>query len=378
MRAPRRGPRRRSPAAPRRGRRRRRRRPCGLRSASSSARASPQLVESMLLALEQARRCRRPRVARRTVATAPWPGTAAKPSAPRHGQRPVSGGAHDRPAASGCSLSVSTAAAERQRLSASSTPSSDGDADDLRPPLGERAGLVEDDGVDAAICSSATAFLKRMPRCAPSPVPTMIAVGVARPSASGQVITTTVMAKSSAVETPAPAGPSQTRKVSAPPTSATRTSQKAARSARRCAGALQFCASCTSLTICASAVSAPTALARARSAPLPLIVAPISGSPGCLRDRHALAGDHRLVHVALALEHLGVDRHLGARPDQEDVADDAPRWSAPRRSRRRGRRRPSAAPGRAARGSASLAPPRARISNQWPSSTKAARKAAAS
>ena len=46
--------------------------------------------------------------------------------------------------------------------------------------------------------SSAAAFLNSTPRRAPSPVPTMIAVGVARPSASGQVTTTTVMANSSA------------------------------------------------------------------------------------------------------------------------------------------------------------------------------------
>ena len=49
-----------------------------------------------------------------------------------------------------------------------------------------------------AACSIAIAFLNRIPRCAPSPVPTMIAVGVASPSASGQVMTTTVIANSSA------------------------------------------------------------------------------------------------------------------------------------------------------------------------------------
>ncbi len=53
--------------------------------------------------------------------------------------------------------------------------------------------------------SSASAFLTRMPLLAPSPVPTMIAVGVARPSASGQVITTTVIANSIAVASVRPA-----------------------------------------------------------------------------------------------------------------------------------------------------------------------------
>ena len=40
--------------------------------------------------------------------------------------------------------------------------------------------------------------LMRMPSCAPTPVPTMTAVGVARPSAQGQEITTTLMPNSEA------------------------------------------------------------------------------------------------------------------------------------------------------------------------------------
>ena len=49
-----------------------------------------------------------------------------------------------------------------------------------------------------AAVSRAVAFLNSRPRLAPRPVPTMIAVGVAKPRASGQVTTTTVMANSSA------------------------------------------------------------------------------------------------------------------------------------------------------------------------------------
>ncbi|VVB99371.1 Uncharacterised protein [uncultured archaeon] len=41
------------------------------------------------------------------------------------------------------------------------------------------------------ICSSASASFIRMPFCAPMPVPTMIAVGVASPNAQGQAITST-------------------------------------------------------------------------------------------------------------------------------------------------------------------------------------------
>ena len=91
-----------------------------------------------------------------------------------------------------------------------------------------------------AACSSATAFLNRMPRLAPRPVPTMIAVGVARPSASGQVMTTTRDREQRARpghrpaddEVPDQEGAERRRR------SATRTSQKAARSASRCAGSL--------------------------------------------------------------------------------------------------------------------------------------------
>jgi hypothetical protein len=96
--------------------------------------------------------------------------------------------------------------------------------------------------------SIADAFLNSTPRFAPSPVPTMIAVGVARPSASGQVITTTVIANRIAVGSVAPAS-SQTTSVNVPPMSATSTSQNAARSASRCPGAFEACASWTSATI---------------------------------------------------------------------------------------------------------------------------------
>ena len=81
--------------------------------------------------------------------------------------------------------------------------------------------------------SSAVAFLNRIPRFAPSPVPTMIAVGVARPSASGQVITTRVIAKSMAALNGRSLNASQAASVSSPPISATKTNQNAARSARR-------------------------------------------------------------------------------------------------------------------------------------------------
>ena len=42
---------------------------------------------------------------------------------------------------------------------------------------------------------------------------------------------------------------------------------------------------------------------------------------GRLVHREALARDHRLVEIAVAFDHLGVDRHLGARADQQQVTD---------------------------------------------------------
>ncbi|GIU99604.1 MAG: hypothetical protein KatS3mg014_1220 [Actinomycetota bacterium] len=130
--------------------------------------------------------------------------------------------------------------------------------------------------------SSAPASLNRIPRRAPIPVPTMIAVGVASPSASGHAMTITVIANRSAVSNEDPMNQNHVAKVASPPPSATSTSQNAARSARRCAGAFELCAACTRATICASAVSDPTFVARARREPSRLIVAPIRGSPGRL------------------------------------------------------------------------------------------------
>jgi len=48
------------------------------------------------------------------------------------------------------------------------------------------------------VSSSEAAVLKRMPFFAPRPLPTMIATGVARPSAHGQLMTSTEMPRASA------------------------------------------------------------------------------------------------------------------------------------------------------------------------------------
>ncbi len=100
----------------------------------------------------------------------------------------------------------------------------------------------------------------------------------------------------------------------------------------------------TSRAICASAVSAPTLVARTTRRPVVLIVAPATSEPGADLDRHRLAGQHRLVDRRRALDDDAVGRDLLARPDDEQVADRelARRGRAP--PRRRGARVPPSRP----------------------------------
>ena len=95
------------------------------------------------------------------------------------------------------------------------------------------------------------------------------------------------------------------------------------RSASRWTGALPVCASVTSLAICASAVSAPTRVARTTSRPPALTRAPATVVAGLLLDRHGLAGQQRLVDGARALLDDAVGGDLLARADDEAVADAA-------------------------------------------------------
>ena len=175
--------------------------------------------------------------------------------------------------------------------------------------------------------SSTSGPLMRMPSCAPRPVPTMSAVGVARPSAHGQAMIRTATAAVNAAGSPAPV-PSQKPRVATASASTTGTKTPEIRSASRCTSALPFCASSTSRAIWASWVSAPTRVARTTSRPPALTVAPATASPGRDLDRHGLAGQHR-----------GVDGR-GALDDRRR------RWRSSRRGgRRSGRRRPARRPG---------------------------------
>ena len=69
-------------------------------------------------------------------------------------------------------------------------------------------------------------------------------------------------------------------------------------------------------------MSAPTAVARARSVPFLLIVAPMSWSPGPFVHGQALAGHGGLVDLALTLLDDRVDGQFRPRADEQQVPDD--------------------------------------------------------
>ncbi len=114
----------------------------------------------------------------------------------------------------------------------------------------------------ACAVSSAAPPLIRTPRSAPAPVPTITAVGVASPMAQGQAMISTVT-KAMRAKTKAGCGPrsNQSTKAAMAIEITTGVKTPAITSASRWIGAREACASCTSRTICASAVSAPTFVA---------------------------------------------------------------------------------------------------------------------
>ncbi len=127
--------------------------------------------------------------------------------------------------------------------------------------------------------SSTSGPLIRMPSCAPRPVPTISAVGVARPSAHGQAMISTATAAVKAAAAPLPV-PSQNPRVPSESAITMGTKKAEMRSASRWTSALPFCASSTSLAIWASRVSPPTRVARTTRRPPALTVAPVTVSPG--------------------------------------------------------------------------------------------------
>ena len=128
--------------------------------------------------------------------------------------------------------------------------------------------------------SSASAFLISTPACAPRPTPTMIDIGVARPSAQGQAMISTA----TALRSPNPiagGGPKIDHAANEVIATSTTpgTNQLDTLSASFWIGARERCASATICTIRASTVSLPTRSARMTKLPVVLTVAPVTLSP---------------------------------------------------------------------------------------------------
>ena len=130
------------------------------------------------------------------------------------------------------------------------------------------------------VLSSTSGPLISSPSCAPRPVPTSSAVGVARPRAQGQPMIRTETAAVNANAALSPVA-SHRPSVAAAMAMTTGTNTPATRSASRCTGALPDWASMTSRAIWASIVCSPTLVARTISRPPALTEAPITASPGC-------------------------------------------------------------------------------------------------
>ena len=132
--------------------------------------------------------------------------------------------------------------------------------------------------------SSASPPLISTPCSAPRPVPTMIAVGVARPNAHGHAMMSTETAATSASVKRVSCGASrnQPTNVAIAMQSTTGVKIPLITSASRAIGAFAPCASSTRRTICCRAVSRPTLVASNRKLPVALTVAPNTSSPRAL------------------------------------------------------------------------------------------------
>ena len=133
----------------------------------------------------------------------------------------------------------------------------------------------------ACATSSASASLMRMPCRAAIPVPAMIAVGVARPSAHGQAMTSTATALRMAASQLPPTRPQPSSVTAAMPIT-TGTKTALTRSTRRWIGAFFAWADSTMRTMRESVDSAPIALVRTTSRPSLLTDPPVTALPTCL------------------------------------------------------------------------------------------------
>ncbi len=145
--------------------------------ASSASMSASQLVQCDALLAQQPRTADR-RHALLEPRSRALAGKADEIFAPSPASVPFSCGGGKIACASGCSDSASTLAARRKQLVVRDACVRHQPLD-AGPAFRQRAGFVEQHDVDAPCPrSSASPSLMRMPRRAPSPVPTMIAVGV--------------------------------------------------------------------------------------------------------------------------------------------------------------------------------------------------------
>ncbi len=213
-----------------------------------------------------------------TRAWMPRPGRASNSSTLRK-DRPFSSASCTTAVPRGCSLAFSTEAATASN-SSSPTPSAYTSVTTGRPSV--RVPVLSKTMVwILPMRSRLSPPLMRMPSSAPLPVPTMMAVGVARPRAQGQAMTSTATKLSRArLNTGSTPASIQTTKVSRAMPMTVGTKTAATLSARRWMGALEPWASSTMRMIWARTVSRPTRSARKRKVPVPLMVAPTTSSPG--------------------------------------------------------------------------------------------------
>ena len=143
--------------------------------------------------------------------------------------------------------------------------------------------------VTVPVLSSTTVSMRRVdsstsgprittPNWAARPVPTSSAVGVAKPKAQGQAITSTATAAVIAAWALWPVA-SQPRKVKAARAKTVGTNTELTRSARRCTGAFAAWAAVTTWAIRDNVVPAPTRVARTTNVPEVFTVAPVTSSP---------------------------------------------------------------------------------------------------
>ena len=143
------------------------------------------------------RHCRAPRGGARPCRMTPLPAGESKPSTRASAMlRSAAPPRRSRPP-SGCSLARSTLAASRS-TSASSKPGAGTMATTFGLPSVSVPVLSTTSVSTFSMRSSASAFLISTPACAPRPTPTMIDIGVARPSAQGQAMMSTLTAATSA------------------------------------------------------------------------------------------------------------------------------------------------------------------------------------